>query len=115
MAERGPLAQWVRNTARFEDTRHELFERVPHSKNKDEEVMKYFAPGFGVGRMQSDEWLAQLFYLTKKGWTTGISQNNLTKWYQETNVDGGIYSSVNSKDWKEDRKMMEMILKDSKT
>ena len=55
-AERGPLAQWVRNTARFDDTRHELFERVPHSKNKDEEVMKYFAPGFGVGRMQSDEW-----------------------------------------------------------
>ena len=114
-AERGPLAQWVRNTARFEDTRHELFERVPHSKNKDEEVMKYFAPGFGVGRMQSDEWLAQLFYLTKKGWTTGISsQNILTKWYQETNAEGGIYSSVNSKDWKEDRKMMEMILKDSK-
>ena len=73
IAERGPLAQWVRNTARFVDTRHELFERVPHSKNKDEEVMKYFAPGFGVGRMQSDEWLNA---------TVLSHQERLDNWYQ---------------------------------
>lgn len=113
-AERGVLAQWIRDTARFGDTRHELFDRLPHPKNKDEEVMKYFAPGFGVGRMQSDEWLAQLFYLSKKGWTNGITQNNLTKWYQETNAEGGVYNSPQSKEWIADRKVMDLILKDSK-
>jgi len=113
-AERGPLAEWIRNTARFEDTRHELFEREPHKKNKGEYVMKYFAPGFGVGRMQSDEWLAQLFYLTKKGWTNGVGQSNLTKWYQETNAETGVYASEKSQQWIDDVKMMESILKDSR-
>ena len=113
-AERGPLPKWIRDTARFEDTRHELFQREPHKKNKGEEVMKYFAPGFGVGRMQSDEWLAQLFFLVKKGWSNGLSNATLTKWYQDTNAEGGIYSSDKSKEWIEDRKMMETILNDSK-
>jgi len=113
-AMRGPLAQWIRDTARFKDTRHELFERLPHKKNAGEFVMKYFSSGFGTGRMQSDEWLAQLFYLTKKGWTTGITQNNLTQWYIDCNSDSGIYSSPKNKTWIDDRQMMEGILKDSK-
>lgn len=113
-AERGPLAKWIRDTARFENTRHELFDRVSHKKDKNAEVMKYFASGFGVGRMQSDEWLAQLFYLTKKGWTSGITQNALTQWYRDTNSESGIYSSEKKKEWIDDSKMMEFILKDSK-
>jgi len=113
-AMRGPLAQWIRDTARFKDTRHELFERLPHKKNAGEFVMKYFSSGFGTGRMQSDEWLAQLFYLTKKGWTTGITQNNLTQWYIDCNSDSGIYSSPKNKTWIDDRHMMECVLKDSK-
>jgi len=37
--------------AGFEDTRHALFDRVSHPKNKGEELMKYFNDKFGVGRI----------------------------------------------------------------
>jgi hypothetical protein len=112
-AERGVLAAWVRDTARFEDTRHQLFERIPHPKNKGEELMKYFNEKFRVGRMDSDEWLAQLFYLTKKGWTHGVSQSTLTKWYRETNAEGGVYQTPNSPQWAKDVAMMEKLLNQS--
>jgi hypothetical protein len=109
-AESGVLAEWIRDTARFEDTRHELFERVSHLKNKGEFVMKYFNDKFGIGRMQSDEWLAQLFYLTQKGWTSGVTQNALTKWYRDTNADGGVYQTPNSAQWIKDKSAMEKLL-----
>jgi len=112
-AERGVLAEWVRNTARFEDTRHQLFQRISHPENKGEELMKYFNEKFRVGRMESDEWLAQLFYLTKKGWTHGVSQSALTKWYRDTNAEGGVYQTPNSPQWAKDVVMMEKLLNQS--
>lgn len=110
-AEKGVLAEYIRNTARFE--KHEVFEQIqnPNPKKKNEKTMKYFNDKFGIGRMQSDEWFAQLFYLTKKGWTSGVSNDILTKWYRTTNAEEGIYQTKDSPQWLKDRKMMDNLLK----
>ena len=107
-AEKGVLAEYIRNIARFE--KHELFEHAPHPKKKGEVKMKYFNDKFGIGRMQSDEWFAQLFYLTQKGWTSGVSQDALTKWYRSTNAEGGVYQTKDSPQWSKDRKMVDNLL-----
>ena len=114
-AMRGPLAEYIRNTARFKNTRHELFSRDADTRkdHEGEEVMRHFNLKFGVGRMQADEWLAQLFYLTKKGWTTGISQAAVTKWYASTNAEGGDYQSEGSDKWQKDKKTIDTILNES--
>ena len=114
-AVRGPLAEYIRNTARFKDTRHDLFSRKEDQRknHEGEEVMRYFNKSFGIGRMQSDEWLAQLFYLTFKGWTAGVSQSDLTKWYETTNSESGEYQSERSNDWQRDKKKIDRILDES--
>ena len=114
-AVRGPLAAYVRNTARFKDC-HELFSRYadPRKDHEGEELMTYFNNTFGVGRMQADEWLAQLSYLTlKKGWTAGITQSALTNWYETSNAEGGAYQSESSNKWQKDKKTIDKILDES--
>ena len=107
-AEKGVLAEYIRNTARFE--KHELFEHEQHPKKKGEVKMKYFNTSFKIGRMDADEWFAELFYLKKKGWTSGVSQDMLTKWYRSTNAEGGVYQTDKSPQWLKDRKMMDNLL-----
>ena len=114
-AVRGPLAEYIRNTARFNETRHDLFSREEDQRknHEGEEVMRNFNNTFGVGRMQSDEWLAQMFYLTLKGWTGGITQSALTNWYETTNSEGGEYQSKRSNEWQRDKKKIDRILDES--
>ena len=114
-AVRGPLAAYIRNTARFEDTCHDLFTRDFDKRkgHEGEKLMTYFNNTFGVGRMQSDEWLAQMFYLTFKGWTGGVTQSALTNWYETSNAEGGEYQSEGSNKWQKDKKTIDKILDES--
>lgn len=104
-AERGPLAEFVRNNARF-DTRHVLFSTI--SEN-GEEKLKFFDNSFKIGRMQTDLWLQRLLYLnsTEKSWNSSASEVNLNKWYQVTNSENGIYSTDKTEEWKTDKKKFE--------
>jgi len=104
-AERGPLAEFVRNNARF-DTRHVLFSTIIEN---GEEKLKFFDKSFKIGRMQTDLWLQRLLYLnsTGKSWNSCASEGDLNKWYRVTNSENGIYSTDKTEEWINDKKKFE--------
>jgi hypothetical protein len=95
---RSALAFYVRNTARLNP--HELFSRVVEKPNtKDERTYwKYFSKKFKLGRMEGDEWLAELIYLFLKGMSVGVSQSKLTDFYKDTAVTANGPNDWNFKD-----------------
>ena len=86
-AVRSALATYVRETSRT-GSLHELFSRVTEkSHTKDERTYwKYFSKKFKLGRMEGDEWLAELIYLFLNGMSVGVSQSKLTDFYKKTAV-----------------------------
>jgi len=91
---RSALARYVRNTARFNP--HELFSRFTVNKNTKEEktFWKYFSTSFALGRMEGDEWLAELIYLYLNGMSGGVTTGKLNDFYLHTAVTIG-----NKNDW----------------
>ena len=91
----GGLSRWIRNTARFEGTMHELFTVVKESGNIAK--MKYFKiAGKTINtkilqRMERDEWLAKLVFMALNGWEKGVNSTMLNKFYKETQSESGIY------------------------
>jgi len=85
---------------------HPLFNRVKRSDGKWglEEL-----PAFKLnGRMEVDQWVSQLAYLTYKGhdWTKGVSQKKHTAWAKSMTASGGEYSEEFT-----DKRFMDKILK----
>ena len=95
---RSALAFYVRNTSRLSP--HELFSRVVEKPNtKDERTYwKYFSKKFKLGRMEGDEWLAELIYLFLNGMSVGVSQSKLTDFYKDTAVTANAKNDWNFKD-----------------
>lgn len=107
-AERGPLAKFIRDNARF-DTRHVLFSTIIED---GEEKLKFFDKSFKIGRMQTDLWLQRLLYLnaTGKSWNSSASEGDLNKWYRVTNSENGIYSTDTTEEWIGDKKKFEDVI-----
>ena len=97
---RSSLSSYVRNTSRNGDSIHELFSRYIDKPNTVDErtYWKYFSKKFPLGRMEGDEWLAELIYLYMKGMSSVVTQKNLTDFYEATateigNIDGWNFKS----------------------
>ena len=108
----GKFPTYVRDKAReFPHPHHSpdfhlLFRRVKRSDGKwgIENL-----PAFKLnGRMEVDQWVSQLAYLTYKGhdWTKGVSQKKHTAWAKSMTASGGEYSEEFT-----DKKFMDKILK----
>jgi len=92
-AVRGYLSTFIRNTTRFEEERHDLFERTTSDVSK-KPVLKHFSESFKLsGRMEVDEWLSELIYLWVNGYRNGVSQPKHTEWIKSVQQSGGLYSS----------------------
>lgn len=96
---RSALASYVRDTSRIGKI-HNLFSRVTENKNtKDERTYwKYFSKKFNLGRMEGDEWLAELIYLFLNGMSVGVTQSKLTDFYKDTAVTANATNDWNFKD-----------------
>tara|TARA_B110000503_G_scaffold63736_1_gene100552 strand:+ start:311 stop:1795 length:1485 start_codon:yes stop_codon:yes gene_type:complete len=83
-AVRGLLSTFIRNSSRFKDTRHDLFERyTKKTKNKNAEYLTHFSEGFTLaGRMEVDEWLSELIYMQDNGYRQGVSHQKHLKWIE---------------------------------
>lgn len=93
-AVRGHLSTFIRETSRFEEQRHDLFERTISDNGKKKVVLKHFSEGFKLaGRMEVDEWLSELIYLRVNGYRNGISQPLHTEWIKSVQQSGGPYST----------------------
>ena len=92
---RSALAAYVRNTSRLQP-RHELFKRYTVNQNTKEEktYWTYFSKRFALGRMEGDEWLAELIYLYLNGMSGGVTSGKLNDFYKDTAVTIG-----NKHDW----------------
>lgn len=88
---RSALSSFVRNKSRLPETVHELFSRYVVNPNTIDErtYWKYFSKKFSLGRMEGDEWLAELIYLYMKGMSSGVTQKTLTSFYRQTAVSVG--------------------------
>ena len=84
------------------------FENFSDSKKN----LEYFNDKFVTGRMQTDEFCAELLYLNTvaEKWTDGVSQGKLTNWYK-TAIERG-YQNESSKKWIGDYKKLKKILDD---
>ena len=84
---RSALAKYVRETSRT-GSLHKLFTRIVENPKTPEErhYWKYFSKKFGLGRMEGDEWLAELIYLFLKGMSSGVTQSKLNDFYKKTAV-----------------------------
>jgi hypothetical protein len=90
-AVRGPLSEYIRNTARFNLI--DLFERTISTKT-EKQVLKHFSEKFTLkGRMEVDEWLSELIYLSQYGFRNGVTQKGLTDWIKFTQQSGGSIST----------------------
>ena len=89
---RSALSSYVRNTSRMPESLHKLFSRWVDKPNTNDEreYWKYFSKKFPLGRMEGDEWLAELIYLYMKGMSSGVTQKNLTDFYDSTATEIGI-------------------------
>lgn len=108
---RGPYSEWIRNTARFEDT-HDLFERVivNAGTRKEKAVLKHFSSKFPLrGRMEVDEFLSELVYLHINGVEKGISQDKHTSWVKVEQSSQGKFGSVTK--FNAEKKKLEDLLK----
>ena len=96
---RSALSSFVRNTSRNGDSIHELFSRYIDKPNTVDErtYWKYFSKKFPLGRMEGDEWLAELIYLYMKGMSSGVTQKALTDFYRDTAVESGAKGDWNFK------------------
>ena len=90
----GIFSDYIRNTARFEKTRHELFTRTTEViKGKKKTFLKYFSPTFKLeGRMEVDEWLSELIYLSENGVEKGVSHKSHFNWVEKMQGPKGDYS-----------------------
>ena len=117
-AVRGFLSAYIRNSARDhfngkDNTEiHELFTRIKtggSKKKKPKVSMNYFSESFALkGRMEVDEFLSQLLYGLEKGYASGITATNLTKWIKSLQCEGGKYKSET--DWNKDKKRFDVFL-----
>ena len=97
---RSALSSFVRNTSRLPETIHELFSRYVVNPNTQDEktYWTYFSKKFSLGRMEGDEWLAELIYLYMRGMTSGVTQKTLTTFYRDTAVTVGNGAGWNFKE-----------------
>jgi hypothetical protein len=93
----GGLSRWIRNTSRIKKSdggdRHELFTTLV-DEDKGIPKMVYFNLKVKDQRMERDQWLANLTYLSlvEGGYTTGIAgQKNITKFYEDNQLGSGKY------------------------
>ena len=113
-AMRGPLPKGIRELARdFDNTNpnmHKIFKYKIVGDGKKN--LEYFNDKFVTGRMQTDEFCAELLYLNTvaEKWTDGVSQSKLTNWYK-TAIERG-YQNESSKKWIEDYKKLKKTLDD---
>ena len=115
---RSALSSYVRNTSRMPESLHKLFSRWVDKPNTNDEreYWKYFSKKFPLGRMEGDEWLAELIYLYMKGMSSGVTQKNLTDFYDSTateisNQDGWNFKSkLSSTDFPNLKKDIDRLL-----
>lgn len=89
-AMRGLFSTYVRDRARFEK-QHELFKRVTEKDGKKEITYLKYLPKIKLnGRMEVDEWLSQLIYLSENSPTKGVSTKSLTDWVREIQSSTGF-------------------------
>ena len=88
----GLFSKWIRDTARGHEKvgikPHKLFERTADNK------MKLFGDFKLKGRMEVDEWLSELSYMSIHPWRKGISQSLHVKWVKDVQRPGGDYEST---------------------
>lgn len=83
---RSRLSEFVRESVRDEKKFHKLFARYTVNAKTDAEKTYWvnFSKKFKLGRMEGDEWLAELIYLYLNGAKRGVSQSDLTTMYEST-------------------------------
>jgi hypothetical protein len=91
-AVRGFLSSYIRNTARFE--KHQLFTTIQIDGKNPQKSLLHFSKSFTLNqRMEVDEWLSELIFLSVNGFRKGVQPSQLTEWVKKTQAVGGDYST----------------------
>jgi hypothetical protein len=91
----GAMTRWIRNTSRISKkdggNRHELFATLINT-DKGTPYLKHFKLKVKDQRMERDQWLADLTYLSLHNYRNGISdQDKVTKFFKDTQTSDGRY------------------------
>lgn len=93
-AVRGYLSTYIRDTARFDGTKHTLFTTVQIDGKKPEKSLIHFSKAFSLkGRMEVDEWLSELIFMYLNGFRKGVQPAQLTEWIKKVQSEGGDYAT----------------------
>lgn len=91
---RGRLSTYIRNTARFEN-KHILFTTMQTDGKKPKKSLIHFSPKFNLGgRMEIDQWVSELIYLSQNGYKKGIKPIPHTQWIKTVQAENGIFSTA---------------------
>ena len=104
----GRLPEGIRDIARdFNRTNPNMHPVFDYLMGKDGKKLHNFNSNFKTGRMEVDEYCAELLYLLVMvdQWTDGVSQTSLTNWYKNS-----IRMYTNKDEWNvHDKKLHNML------